>query len=65
MGVNLRQSKSYIVDNLACRFPLLFKEGWPGMLIYGYSRALIDRPGWLIVSTEENSGDNMVLAITL
>jgi very-short-patch-repair endonuclease len=27
-----------------------FKEGWPGMLIYGYSRALIDRPGWLILT---------------
>jgi hypothetical protein len=33
------------------------------MLIYGYSRALIDRPGWLIVTMEENSGDNMVLIV--
>jgi hypothetical protein len=35
----------------------LFKEGWPGMLISGYFMQLIDRPGWLIVATEESSGD--------
>jgi hypothetical protein len=27
-----------------------FKEGWPGMLISGDFMALIDRPGWLILT---------------
>jgi hypothetical protein len=29
------------------------------MLISGYITAFIDRPGWLIVVTEENSGDRL------
>jgi hypothetical protein len=47
----------YIFDIQSHEFPLLFKEGWPGMLISGYFMQLIDRPGWLIVATEESSGD--------
>jgi hypothetical protein len=55
----------YVTDIKSHKFPLLEKEGWPGILISGYFRALVGRPGWLIVSMEENSGDNMVLVITL
>jgi hypothetical protein len=56
---------AYVDDIQSHEFPLLFKEGWPGMLISGYFTQLIDRPGWLIVLTEGNSDDNMVLVITL
>jgi hypothetical protein len=50
LNLNQRDIKDVTKDELE-------KEGWPGMLISGYFMQLIDRPGWLIVATEERSGD--------
>jgi hypothetical protein len=65
IGINLRQSKSYIIEDQEVKFPLLEKEGWTGKLISGDFETLIARTGWLIVAMGENSDDKMVLVITL
>jgi hypothetical protein len=35
-------------EELYWKFPLLFKEGWPGPLNLRYLQNISPRPGWLI-----------------